>query len=213
GPRIIDRLIDEGLVHDPSDLFWLEVGDMLPVERFAERSAKNLVDSINSRKSVSLPRFILALGIRNVGEETAQDLAKHFGSLDKLKKSSLGDLQRIMDIGPVVAKSISDYFKSKKNLEFLNKLNKAGIKIESVKNIIRSDKLSGSTFVLTGSLETMSREKAKEKIRFLGGEVSESVSKNTGYVLAGKDPGSKFEKAKKLGIKIIDEKEFLKLIK
>jgi len=212
GPKIIDRLIDEGLVHDPSDLFQLKEGDMLLVERFAEKSVKNLVESINSKKTITFPRFIFALGIRNVGEETSQDLAVRFRSLEKLKKASLGEFQEITDVGPVVAKSIYDYFKSGKNLEFLNKLDKAGVRIEPAENIVKPDKLKGLTFVLTGSLETMSREKAKEKIRFLGGEISESVSKNTDYVLAGEAPGSKFEKAKKLGVKIINEKEFSKFI-
>ena len=139
-------------------------------------------------------------------------MAKHFGSVERLKKVSLEELQEITDIGPIVAKSIYNYFKSKKNLEFLDKLNRAGVKIESTKNIALSNKLKGLNFVLTGSLETMSREKAKEKIRLLGGDVSESVSIKTSYVLAGKDSGSKFKKAKELGVKIINEKEFLKLI-
>ncbi len=213
GPKIIDRLIDEGLVHDHSDLFQLKEGDILPVERFAEKSVKNLIESINSKKTITLPRFIFALGIRNVGEETSQDLAMRFRSLDKLKRASFEGLQKITDVGPIVAKSIHDYFKSEKNSEFLNKLDKAGVRIEPVENIIKSNKLEGLTFVLTGSLETMPREKAKEKIRLLGGDISESVSKNTDYVLAGKEPGSKFEKAEKLGVKIINEKEFSKLIK
>jgi len=213
GPKIIDRLIDEGLVSDPGDLFQLKEGDMLPLERFAEKSVENIIKSVNSRKNISLPKFIFSLGIRNVGEETAQDLAKKFGSLERLKKVSLEEFQEITDIGPIVAKSIYNYFKEKKNLDFLDKLNKVGVKIEHVKNSFSTSKLKELIFVLTGSLETMSREKAKEKVRLLGGEIAEAVSKNTNYVVVGKDPGSKFEKAKKLGIKTIDEKEFLKLIK
>jgi len=213
GPRIIDRLIEEGLVNDPSDLFQLKEGDMLPLDRFAKKSVENVIKSVDSRKNISLSKFIFALGIRNVGEETAQDLAKRFGSLEKLKKVSLEDLQGIKDIGPVVAKSIYNYFKEKKNLDFLDKLKKVGIKIEYVKIPFSSGKLKGLIFVITGSLETMSREKAKEKIRFLGGEITEAVSMKTSFVIVGKDSGLKFEKAKKLGIKIINEKEFLKLIK
>jgi DNA ligase (NAD+) len=212
GPKIIDRLIEEGLVSDPADLFKLKEGDILPLERFAEKSAKNLIEAIQQKKKISLPRLIYALGIRNVGSETAQDLAEHFGSMEKLKKASLEELQKIKDIGPVVAKSIYDWFQEKRNLEFLEKLKKSGLKIESQKPKIKTQKLKGLTFVLTGALETMTREEAKEKIRLLGGETSESVSKRTDFVVVGKEPGSKFQTAKKLGIKILDEKAFLKMI-
>jgi len=211
GPKIVDKLIEEGLVSDPADLFKLEEGDILPLERFAEKSAKNLIGAIKSRKKISLPRFIYALGIRNVGEETAIDLAEKFGSLEKLKKASREDLLAVRDIGPVVAKSIYDWFQDKKNLIFLEKLMKAGVKIESPK--IKELKLKGLTFVLTGGLETMTREEAKSKIRELGGDVSESVSKKTDYVVVGKEPGSKFQIAQKLGLKILTEKEFLSFLK
>ena len=212
GPKIVDRMIDEGLVSDPADLFKLKEGDVLPLERFAEKSVKNLIEAIRSRKKIQLSKFIYALGIRNVGEETSMDLADNFGSLEKLKKASPGELQKVMDIGPVVAESIYDWFSQKSNLEFLEKLKKAGVEIIGEKKV-RHQPLKGKTFVLTGVLETMAREEAKEKIRFLGGEISESVSKRTDFVVAGKEPGLKFEKAKKLGIKIISEKEFLKLIR
>jgi len=213
GPKIIDRMIDEGLISDPSDLFALEEGDLLPLERFAEKSVKNLIKAIQSRKKIQLSKFIYALGIRNVGEETSMDLADYFGSLEKLKKANLKDLEKVMDIGPVVAKSIYDWFSQKSNSEFLEKLKKVGIKIENPKIKTKDLKFKGKVFVLTGSLEAITREGAKEKIRLLGGEISESVSKRTDFVVAGKEPGSKFEKAKKLGIKIIREKEFLKLIR
>jgi len=213
GPKIIDQLIEEGLVSDPTDLFELEEGDLVPLERFAEKSAQNLIKAIQSRKEIDLARLIYALGIRNVGEETARDLVKHFNNLENLKKASLEDLEKIMDIGPIVAHSIYDWFHEKRNLEFLDKLKKAGIKIKSQKQKFKIQKLRNLTFVLTGSLETMTREQAKEKIREFGGEISESVSKKTDYVVVGKEPGSKYEKAKKLGIKIIGEKEFLKMLK
>ena len=212
GPKIIDRLINEGLVSDPADLFKLEEGDILPLERFAEKSAKNLIEAIQSRKKITLPRFIYALGIRNVGEETAQDLAEYFGSLEKIKKASLEELQKIMDVGPVVAKSIYEWFSQKRNLEFLEKLKKVGVEI-IIEAKPKQQILKGKTFVLTGSLETMTREEAKEKIRLLGGEISESVSKKTDFVIVSKEPGSKFEKAKKLGVKTINEQEFLDLIR
>jgi len=212
GPKIVDQLIEEGLVRDPSDLFELEEGDLIPLERFAQKKAKNLVEAIQSRKKITLSRFIYALGIRNVGEETAQDLAEFFGSLEKLKKASLEDLQKVMDIGPQVSKSISEWFRQKRNLEFLEKLRRVGVEIIEEKKP-KYQPLEGKTFVLTGGLETITREEAKEKIRLLGGEISESVSKKTDFVVIGKEPGSKFEKAKKLGIKIFEEKEFLRLIK
>ena len=212
GPKIVDRLLDEGLVEDPADLFLLKEGDLIPLERFAEKSAKNLIEAIQSRKKITLSKFIYALGIRNVGEETAQDLADHFGSIEKLAQASLEDLQKIKEIGPVVAQSIYDYFQEKRNRQFLEKLKKVGIKVEKEKKEERERKLGGLTFVLTGGLRAMTREQAKEKIRQLGGKVSESVSRNTDYLILGENPGSKYQKAKKLGIKILSEEEFLKLI-
>jgi len=213
GPKIIDRLIEEGLAQDPSDLFELKEGDISPLERFAKKSAQNLIEAIQSRKKISLARFIFALGIRNAGEETALDLARYFGSLENLKKTSLEKLEKIMDIGPIVARSIYDWFHQKRNLEFLDRLKRVGIEIEILKIRAKKLKLKGLTFVLTGGLQTMTKDEAKAKIRELGGEISESVSKKTDYVVVGKEPGSKYEKAKKLSLKIIPEKEFLKLIK
>lgn len=212
GPKIIDRLVDEGLISDPADLFTLKEGDISILERFGEKSAKNLINAIQSKKKIPLAKFIYALGIRNVGEETAQDLAEYFGSIEKLKGASLEELQKVMDIGPVVAKSIYEFFREKRNLKFIEKLKKVGVEIIFEKKK-RYQPLKGKIFVLTGALESMTREEAKEKIRELGGEVSESVSKKTDYVVVGKEPGSKLEKAKKLGIKTLTEKEFLKMLK
>ena len=209
GPKIVDRLIDEGLVSDPADLFQLKEGDILPLERFAQKSAQNLIKAIQSRKKITLSKFIFALGIRNVGEKTAEDLAEYFRSLEKLKKANLEELQKIKDIGEVVAKSIYDYFKEKNNLAFLEKLKKSGIEIIEEKKL-KYQPLKGKTFVFTGTLETMSRNEAKEKVKELGGEVSDSISKKTDYLILGKEPGSKLEKAKKFGVKILSEKEFLK---
>ena len=216
GPKIIDRLIDEGLVSDPADLFKLEAGDILPLERFAEKSARNLIEAIQSKKKILLSRFIYALGIRNVGEETAQNLAECFGSINRIKDASREELQKITDIGPVVAKSVYDFFTEKRNLEFLEKLSRAGVRVISpapAKASAGKQKLKGKSFVLTGSLETMTRTEAKEKIRLFGGEISESVSEKTDYLVAGKEPGTKLGKAKKLGTKVIEEKEFLEMIK
>lgn len=212
GPKITNRLLDESLVQDPSDLFQLKEGDLVLMERFAEKSAKKLIEAIQKRKKITLPRFIFALGIKNVGEETALDLAEHFGSLEKLTKASFEELEKIRDIGSVVAKSIYDWFHERRNLKFLEKLKKAGIEIISEKKA-KYQPLKGKIFVLTGSLEKMPRKEAKEKIRSLGGKISESVSKKTDYVIVGKKPGSKYEKAKEWGIKMIEEKEFLEILK
>lgn len=211
GPKIVDRLINEGLVSDPADLFKLKEGDILSLERFAQKSAQNLINAIQSKKKITLARFIYALGIRNVGEETAQDLAEYFGSIEKLKKASLEELQMVMDIGPVVAKSIHEFFQEKRNLKFVEKLKKVGLEIVEEKKP-KYQPLKGKTFVLTGGLETLTREEAKKKIRLLGGEISESVSKKIDYVIVGKQPGSKYQEAKKLGLKTLTETEFLKLI-
>ena len=216
GPKIIDRLIDVGLISGPADLFDLKIGDLLPLERFAEKSAENLIKAINNKKEITLPKFIYALGIRNVGEKTALDLAKHFGGLDKLEKAELEELEKIKDIGPIVAGSIYQWFHDKKNTDFLRRLEKAGVKIFNFSAFrqaapISNKKLAGKKFVITGGLKSMSRDEAKEKIRDLGGDVFESVSKKTDFILVGSEPGSKYQKAKQLGVKILNEESFLKL--
>ncbi len=225
GPKIIDQLLEKGLISDPADLFKLEIGDIIPLERlprrkpkdslrgFAKKSAENLVEAIQGKKEISLPKFIYSLGIRNVGEETVQDLAKHFGSLGKLQKTTLEDLEKVKDIGPIVSKSICDWFSQKRNMEFLKKLKRAGVIIKEQRTKSKEQKLKRKTFVFTGGLENITRGEAKEKIRELGGDISESVSKRTDFVVVGKEPGSKYQKAKKLGIKIISEKRFLELVK
>jgi DNA ligase (NAD+) len=211
GEKIVETLIDEGLIKNPADIFTLTQGDLEPLERFAEKSADKLVTAISDAKNISLSRFINALGIRHVGEETAVKLAENFGGLEKIKKAELEDLEKIEDVGPQVASSIYEYFHNKANLKTVDELINNGVKIGYQSK--KSGKLTGKTFVITGSLDTMSREDAKEKIRELGGQISESVSAKTSYVLVGHEPGSKFAKAKKLGVKTIDEKDFLKIIK
>ncbi len=222
GPAIIDQLLNSNLISDPSDLFFLKKSDLLNLERFAEKSADNLITSIQSKKQITLPRFIYALGIDNVGEETAHLLAgilnfkflilKPKDFYQKFSKISLQDFQEVKDIGPVVAKCLADWFGDKQNIMFLEKLNKAGIEITNNKKQITNNKLKGKSFVLTGTLESMAREIAKEKIRELGGDVVDSVSKNTSFVVAGENPGSKIDKAKTLGVKILTEPEFLSLL-
>lgn len=219
GPKIIDRFLDEGLISDAADIFDLESGDIAILERFGEKSAENIVNEIQSKRNIPLARFIYSLGILQVGEETAVTLAKYFPVseikelIKKYKSLLLENLQEIPDVGPKVAQSIYDWFRSERNIRFLEKLEKTGVRIISDKRQGISNKLKGKTFVFTGELESMSREAAKEKVRELGGDISESVSKKTDYVVAGAEPGSKYDKAKQLGVKIIDEKEFLAILK
>ena len=227
GPKIIDRFMDEGLISDAADIFTLQKGDIEVLERFGEKSAENIVTEIEEKKKITLSRFIYSLGILHVGEETANLLAQKFQSvvveprkfevrprkIDAFfQRLSLEDLQQVRDIGPKVAESIYGWFREKRNEHLIEKLDKVGVKIESQRSTVKSQKLKGLTFVLTGTLESISREEAKEKIRSLGGEVSESVSKKTSYVVVGEEPGSKLEKAKKLVVKILNEEEFLKLL-
>lgn len=213
GPKIIEKLMNEGLVHDFGDIFSLKKGDLEPLERFAEKSAQNIIDSIESKKEITLARFVYALGIRNVGQETAIDLAKKYGSLEKLIEADLDDINSIYDIGPIVAQSIADYFHHENNLALINKLLENGIKIKLEEKAAQKAEIAAKTFVFTGSMETLTRDEAKAMVRKFGGKTSESVSKNTDYVVAGEEAGSKLDKARKLGVKVINEKEFLELLK
>ena len=212
GPKIIDQLMDTALIHDAADLFTLGKEDLLNLERFAEKSAENAIKAIQGKKKVSLNKFIYSLGIDHVGEETAFTLAKKFKKLDNIKKASLEELKSVPDIGPVVAESIYNWFQRKYNQNLISKFKKAGIKVSEEKVSANSEKLAGKTFVLTGTLESLGRDEAKDRIRELGGDISSSASKETDYVVAGTEPGSKYDTAKKLGIKIIDEKELLKML-
>ena len=218
GKKIIDRFLDEGLISDAADIFDLQEGDIAVLERFGKKSAQNIIREIESHKKISLARFIYSLGILHIGEETALILSKQYliSSIKELIKKyqnlSLEDLQNIRDIGPKVAQSVYNWFHNEHNIKFLGKLETIGVQIETQKfKNSKIQKFKNKTFVLTGSLESISRDKAKEKIRELGGDVSESVSKKTDYVVAGSEPGSKYEKAKKLGVKILNEQEFINL--
>ncbi|PIS17312.1 MAG: NAD-dependent DNA ligase LigA, partial [Candidatus Nealsonbacteria bacterium CG09_land_8_20_14_0_10_42_14] len=211
GPKIIDQLVDENLISQPADIFELKEGDLIPLERFAEKSAKNLVEAIQKRKKIPLARFIYTLGIRHVGEETAINLAQYFGSINNLEKTTKEELEVIPDVGGKVAQSIHQWFQSKRNQKLIEDLLKVGVKILPPEKVART--LAGKTFVLTGSLESITRSEAQKKIRLLGGHPSSSVSKETDYLVAGSEPGSKLDKAKKLGVKIINEKEFLGMAK
>ena len=212
GPKILDRLQEEGLISDAADLFTLKKSDLEGLERFGEKSAENIINSIDEHRKVSLSKFIYALGILHVGEQTAEDLANNFGSLEKLMAASLEDINNIENIGPVVSQSVFDYFKYKENLKYIQALQKNGVEILNQAKKV-GGKLSGKTFVITGTLESMGRDEAKSKIKSLGGKTSESVSKLTSYVVAGSEAGSKKQKAEKLKVEILDEKKFLELIK
>lgn len=222
GEKIVKQLMDEDLVSTPSDIFELEKGDLTPLERFAEKSADNLIVAIEKTKKVDFHRFLFALGIRYVGEETAALIAKclarktkHLNIANLIKMTSRmspEDWQNIEGIGEKAGESIYKYFHTKRNIKLLEELDKLGIELRYEK-ITKPQRFAGLTFVLTGALARFSRDEAKEQIEELGGNVSSAVSKNTDYVVAGENPGSKYDKAEKLGVKIISEKEFLKLLK
>ena len=214
GPKILRRFKDEGFISDATDIFTLKQEDIAVLPRFGEKSAENIIKEINDKKNVSLSRFIWALGILHVGEETARELAKHFRSVEKIAEASIEELNGIENIGKAVSESIYKFFRDKQNLNFIKKLQKNGVIIEkeAKKRASSLGKFSGMTFVLTGTLSGMPREEAKEKILSLGGKVSGSVSKKTDFVVAGEEPGSKFRDAKKLGIKVLNEEEFLKML-
>ena len=211
GPALIEQLVDGGFVKDFADLYKLDVKTLAELERMAQKSAQNVIDGIEKSKSRTLGRLISALGIRHVGSQNAEILAEHFGSIDSLKKATIEELSEIDQIGPVLAKSIYEYFHDIANLKIVDKLIAAGINPKH-KQTKHSDKLAGKTFVVTGTLENFSRTQIEQTIKENGGKISSSVSKNTDYVLAGTEPGSKIDKANRLGIEIINEQQFLKMI-
>lgn len=210
GPKIIDTLYDAQLIRDQADIFHLKADDIATLERFGDLSAKNIIQAIGERRKVTLPRFTYALGIRHVGVETAQALSKKFLTLESIRHANLDQLQRVPDIGGVVAQSIADYFSHKTNQELLDRLLKE-VTIEKVA-VAKLGKFSGRSVVITGTLKSMSRSEAQQRARDAGADVNDSVSKNTDYVVVGANPGSKFLKAKKLGVTILSEREYLKVL-
>ena len=210
GDRIVAQLIGMNLIRDFADLYSLTEKQLANLEGFGEKSASNLVKSIEKSKKTTLTKFIYALGIREVGITTAFNLCSHFKDLDDLKLADVASLQKITDIGPVVALSIFDFFNEEGNLELIDRLQRVGLVFSNQGQEERA--LLDKSFVLTGSLINMSREKAKEKLQNLGAKVSSTVSKNTSYLVVGRDPGSKFSKAKELGVEILYENEFINLL-
>ena len=216
GDKLADQMVDNAIVRTPADLYKLGLTALANLERMADKSANNILSAIEKSKQTTLARFIYALGIRNVGEATAKELAAHLGSLDRLIEADNGRLQQIPDIGPVVAQSIVDFFAEQHNCEVIEQLRASGVHWDEHAGepelSSAAAPLQGKTFVLTGTLPNMSREEAKESIESLGGKVTGSVSKKTDYVVVGADPGSKYDKALSLGITILDEAELQALL-
>jgi DNA ligase (NAD+) len=210
GESLVTQLIDRGMVKNVADIYDLTREDLLSLERFADKSAQNILDEIENSKKLALERVIYGLGIRMVGERTAQFLAEHFGSMEALANSTLEQLQSVNEVGPKIAESIAEFFGNPANRKLVERLGKAGLAFQGVKKQ-RGTKLTGKTFVLTGALVHFTRDEAKKLIEDAGGKVTGSVSKKTDYVVAGADAGSKLDKAKELGVAVIDEKEMERL--
>jgi len=216
GPAIIDQLVEKDLIKDISGLYFLKRDDLISLERMAEKSADNLLDAIEESKKKSLANLIYGLEIRYVGVHTSEVITRYYPTLDKFKIASLEELIEINEIGPKIAESIILFFKEKENLAIIERLRSAGLNLGQEEEKIRKEKevqiLEGKQFVLTGTLEDFTRTQVKEIISKLGGRVTGSVSKKTDYVVAGEDPGSKYQKAQELGVTIINEEEFKKII-
>jgi DNA ligase (NAD+) len=216
GEKLVDQLVDAGLVNTPADLYRLGFEQLAGLDRMGEKSAKNLLDAIDRSKTPTLPRFVFALGIRNVGETTAKDLARNFGSLKALMAAARDEsrLQQVPDVGPVVAASIARFFAEPHNIEVIDGLLDEKVSPGDTPIAPVADDLAaaGKTFVLTGTLPTLSREEAKELIEARGGKVAGSVSKKTHFVVAGAEAGSKLDKARELGVEILDESKLKELL-
>jgi len=212
GEKIVDQLVEKALVKDVADLYTLKLDAVAELERMAEKSAQNLLDEIEASKKNSLARLIYALGIFSVGERTGQLLAEHFSSLDEFSHAKEEQLIEVPEVGPKVAASIVEFFSEPANRQLVKKLEKVGVRPTAEKRVVKSDKLAGKSFVFTGGLERRSREEAGEIVKQHGGSVSGSVSKKTSYVVVGSDPGSKYDKAKELGVTILNESEYEKLL-
>jgi DNA ligase (NAD+) len=210
GWKLIEQLVNAGLVKTPADFYALKVGDLIPLERMAEKSAQNVIDAIAHSKKTTLPRFIYALGIRNIGETVAELLAEHAGDIETLMSTSEEELAEIHGVGEVIAQEFRAWADVKQNQKLVERLRKAGIEFAQVER--KSDEFAGKSFVFTGALSKFTREDAEAEVKKRGGKASSSVSKNTSYVVAGEKAGSKLEKAQKLGVDVISEDDFLKMI-
>ncbi len=211
GVKLIDQLVDKGLIKDVADIYYIKKEQLIELERMADKSAQNIIDAIEASKTKPLSKFLYALGIRHVGETTAEDLARRFSRLDDFFHLSEEDLREVEGIGPEVSASVDQFFRDKKNKESIERLKKAGVKVIEPK-VKGKAKLAGKTFVFTGTLKSFGRDEARNIVESLGGMTVSSVSKKVDFVVVGEDPGSKFDKAKELGIKILTEEEFKKMI-
>ncbi|NLB56195.1 MAG: NAD-dependent DNA ligase LigA, partial [Lentisphaerae bacterium] len=212
GESVVEQLINAGLVKSPSDLYTLTKEKLLTLDRFGEKSALNLLESIEASKTRDFRRFLNALGIRNVGARMAQTLASKYADMDALTVATTDELMETEDLGPILADSIVSFFKEPRNISLISEFKLAGVNMVS-QEVSQSDGLfSGKTFVFTGSLESLTRSDAEQKVIELGGKASSSISKKVSFVVAGKEAGSKLDKAIKLGLTILTESEFLELI-
>ncbi len=212
GEKLVDQLVDSGMVHTPADLYRLDVDTLAGLERMGRKSAQNLAEAIAGSRSPTLERFVYALGIRNVGETTARDLARHFGDIHALIAADAAELERVPEVGPVVAASICEFSHETHNRTVIEQLLAAGVRPRHRPPARTAEGVAGQTFVLTGTLPNLTREEAKARIEDKGGRVTGSVSKKTHYVVAGAEAGSKLEKAQQLGIRVLDEAALLKLL-
>jgi DNA ligase (NAD+) len=212
GDALVNQLVENGLVKDVADIYKLSETSLLTLERMGKKSAQNILDEIQNSKKLPLERVIYGLGIRFVGERTAQFLAEAFGSMDALMAASEDELQQVNEIGPRVSAAIREFFDEPKNVALVERLREAGLTFKGLKKQ-RATTLAGKTFVLTGTLERHTRDAAKNLIENAGGKVAGSVSKKTDYVVAGADAGSKLDKARELGVAVIDENAMEKLVK
>ncbi|MFW6131055.1 MAG: NAD-dependent DNA ligase LigA [Candidatus Aminicenantaceae bacterium] len=213
GEKIVKQLVKRGMVHDVADLYHLSKEDLLKLEGFAQKSAQNLYDAIQATKNIRLDRFLYALGIRHVGQHVARVLSREYQRLDKIRDAKKEELEQINEIGPEIAQSVVHFFKQEENKKVLEKLQKAGIHVEDMAVSKKETFLEGKTFVFTGELENYSRDEAESIVEELGGRATSSISGSTDYVVVGNHPGSKLQKAKENNIQILDEKDFIKLIK
>jgi DNA ligase (NAD+) len=214
GGKLVEQLVDAGIVHTPADLYKLGVAKLAALERMADKSAGNVAAAIERSKSTTLPRFLYALGIRNVGEVTARDLARHFGSLDAIMDAGIEALRDAPDVGPVVAESIAGFMREPHNREVIGELRAAGVRWTEGPPAAPepAGPFAGKIVVLTGTLVAMTRDEAKDRIEAGGGKVTGSVSKKTDLVVAGAEAGSKLDRAQELGVAVLDEEGFLKLL-
>lgn len=216
GAKIVEQLVEQGIdgreIHDPADIYKLDADDLARLERMGEKSAANLVAAIERSKKTTLPRFLFALGIPEVGEVTAEGLAQHFGDLDTIAAAGVEELEAVPDVGPVVAQHVHEFFRQRENMKVIEALRDFGVTWPVVDTRSEATALANKTFVLTGALETMTRDEARDRILAAGGKVTGSVSGKTDYVVAGKDPGSKLRKAEELGVTVLDENVLIEIL-